>query len=473
MAATGCHNCNKPGSKPCGGCRDVVYCSKVCQRKDWPTHKPVCQMSWTKHDAPADTRFADSQEFLVEFVRDEAHGRCVRAAAAIAADTVLWRERPMSLVARLQEESNTGEVVPAAGFPGASIAHATSLASETYHLATLRKVWKMNVNTQSAYLEKRADVSDEKLVGRHQLGLDDPYMMRTCGTGFYSLATWLNVSCEPNARGIVDQDAYFAVVTTKDVAAGEEINIPSLPAAFLETVCWCKRGLMMRRARLADTACWCARCERERGEHEECAAETIVAEDGADIKALVPRTMQLIEHMHQQNIPLTMAPPRPAASLLLAFASDVLKAGLPRLTQSRKTFEDICHIFPLFAPEHASIAVNWEPEAKCIVVNAMQQLSGAAQRMPPNFLPRPQYFDMVALVVRQPPTGVEIYGHVMDAWHESVRAQYAAGGIMPVCAVLPSFGTKMFEAIREAAGVIRPELRPLKDGAGAAEPEPS
>ena len=31
--------------KRCGGCREVVYCGKECQRGDWPAHKSRCKMA--------------------------------------------------------------------------------------------------------------------------------------------------------------------------------------------------------------------------------------------------------------------------------------------------------------------------------------------------------------------------------------------------------------------------------------------
>lgn len=35
--------CDQPGSKTCGGCRLVGYCSKEHQRDDWPNHKQSCK----------------------------------------------------------------------------------------------------------------------------------------------------------------------------------------------------------------------------------------------------------------------------------------------------------------------------------------------------------------------------------------------------------------------------------------------
>jgi prefoldin subunit 4 len=36
-------SCEQPGSKACGGCKEVGYCSKEHQRDDWPNHKLVCK----------------------------------------------------------------------------------------------------------------------------------------------------------------------------------------------------------------------------------------------------------------------------------------------------------------------------------------------------------------------------------------------------------------------------------------------
>lgn len=39
-----CQSCCGAGSlKLCQGCRLVRYCSKECQRRDWPVHKAFCR----------------------------------------------------------------------------------------------------------------------------------------------------------------------------------------------------------------------------------------------------------------------------------------------------------------------------------------------------------------------------------------------------------------------------------------------
>jgi hypothetical protein len=44
--ATGCNNCLKKESECklllCAKCKEIMYCSKDCQRADWPDHKPQC-----------------------------------------------------------------------------------------------------------------------------------------------------------------------------------------------------------------------------------------------------------------------------------------------------------------------------------------------------------------------------------------------------------------------------------------------
>ena len=42
-----CARCLKRGSqtelRPCAGCKSFSYCSKDCQRSDWPSHKRLCK----------------------------------------------------------------------------------------------------------------------------------------------------------------------------------------------------------------------------------------------------------------------------------------------------------------------------------------------------------------------------------------------------------------------------------------------
>lgn len=40
----GCRVCKKTRKlKLCGGCKEVYYCSRECQCKDWLEHKAVCK----------------------------------------------------------------------------------------------------------------------------------------------------------------------------------------------------------------------------------------------------------------------------------------------------------------------------------------------------------------------------------------------------------------------------------------------
>ncbi|KAI8944556.1 hypothetical protein F4801DRAFT_571314 [Xylaria longipes] len=41
-ASNSCIICNKPNSLRCGRCKSVSYCSKLCQRGDYPVHKLLC-----------------------------------------------------------------------------------------------------------------------------------------------------------------------------------------------------------------------------------------------------------------------------------------------------------------------------------------------------------------------------------------------------------------------------------------------
>ncbi|PVH99567.1 hypothetical protein DM02DRAFT_528848, partial [Periconia macrospinosa] len=38
-----CNSCNKTGTEVCNICKGVSYCSKECQRADWPTHQLLCE----------------------------------------------------------------------------------------------------------------------------------------------------------------------------------------------------------------------------------------------------------------------------------------------------------------------------------------------------------------------------------------------------------------------------------------------
>lgn len=37
-----CPRCTDKGTKACGGCENIKYCSLECQQADWPTHRVLC-----------------------------------------------------------------------------------------------------------------------------------------------------------------------------------------------------------------------------------------------------------------------------------------------------------------------------------------------------------------------------------------------------------------------------------------------
>ena len=39
-----CPPCGKIATTKCTGCKNVYYCNRACQKKDWKTHKSACKM---------------------------------------------------------------------------------------------------------------------------------------------------------------------------------------------------------------------------------------------------------------------------------------------------------------------------------------------------------------------------------------------------------------------------------------------
>lgn len=54
-----CVECHEIGSSQCGGCNNEIYCSKECQRKDWPRHKIICNTN------------SEPQEIIPAFIADK------------------------------------------------------------------------------------------------------------------------------------------------------------------------------------------------------------------------------------------------------------------------------------------------------------------------------------------------------------------------------------------------------------------
>ena len=61
-----CHNemCAKIGALICSQCKSVGYCSKECQKLDWRKHKLSCKLSLTD-EKPTKTRSVKGNFFLV------------------------------------------------------------------------------------------------------------------------------------------------------------------------------------------------------------------------------------------------------------------------------------------------------------------------------------------------------------------------------------------------------------------------
>ncbi|KAK6503458.1 hypothetical protein TWF481_008474 [Arthrobotrys musiformis] len=48
-----CVMCNKQPADKCGRCKSVWYCSKPCQKKDWPSHKILCESFANEEPRPS------------------------------------------------------------------------------------------------------------------------------------------------------------------------------------------------------------------------------------------------------------------------------------------------------------------------------------------------------------------------------------------------------------------------------------
>jgi hypothetical protein len=50
-----CASCNSAGTERCGGCHDILYCSKACQQADWKVHKLLCKSFQDFQERPTKT----------------------------------------------------------------------------------------------------------------------------------------------------------------------------------------------------------------------------------------------------------------------------------------------------------------------------------------------------------------------------------------------------------------------------------
>lgn len=57
MTPKSCIWCGNEDTEICKGCQDARYCSKQCQKKDWPVHKLVCSKFAAARDSPGDNYY--------------------------------------------------------------------------------------------------------------------------------------------------------------------------------------------------------------------------------------------------------------------------------------------------------------------------------------------------------------------------------------------------------------------------------
>merc|ERR1719376_222714 len=61
-----CARCKAETSTKCSGCKDVNYCSVVCQRLDWVKHKAACRKRLQQNTDPShQSKRGEYQEKLV------------------------------------------------------------------------------------------------------------------------------------------------------------------------------------------------------------------------------------------------------------------------------------------------------------------------------------------------------------------------------------------------------------------------
>ena len=80
MAAV-CDECGSPATKKCGRCQDAAFCSKLCQHKAWPKHKPGC-------DAKCQAKLAELAKNEVELFRLKAEQHLRAGQRELAVDCV-------------------------------------------------------------------------------------------------------------------------------------------------------------------------------------------------------------------------------------------------------------------------------------------------------------------------------------------------------------------------------------------------
>lgn len=455
MVKKPCARCDEPAKLRCSNCRTVWYCSKDCSGKDWAEHFVVCQPK-------ADSREARTLSPKLGFEHDEQHGRRVVALEDIAKGEPLLVEEPISVVSNLvrTDPKDPGNFVVADDVPRASelIARQPGVPTFVPHAAALKKMRKVNGATANAYLPHMEGIKRSDLAERMRLSVMpvfDVYVCREVCTAYYSLGSWFNHSCDPNAAHSVSINVHLLVEAKRDIAAGEEVAITYLPELVREQ-CVCRRTASLAASNLFafDAECWCDRCVAERETHEVCTPN-----DEEVTEVLVPRST---DAFGLRSTSLGHFSP-----VLRAFFDDFNENG-DAMTASLPTMRKIMVTMAQFAPEEAyASGMKCSDKNRAFAVVGLKRIRQALEKCPDDFIPRPELVDML-LYAFEAPDDPDVVKETVNSWADHIGKLFEVCGQAPYCSVLSHFSHNILGPYRSMIERIQKEmLKEKKDNADA------
>ena len=88
-STTTCRVCQKPNAtKRCSRCNIVWYCSPECQKKDWKTHKPVCNSEYQSNQYELHKKAFDAIIVKYNLKTDEKSTEIAELLTSAGKDTV-------------------------------------------------------------------------------------------------------------------------------------------------------------------------------------------------------------------------------------------------------------------------------------------------------------------------------------------------------------------------------------------------